>query len=82
MRVFTTFDEVAEAASQALGVSGWMTIDQARDAFAEATGDHQWIHVDEARVRRGDRRASRRGQDRAGRMTRRNWSLESSRLPQ
>jgi acyl dehydratase len=54
MRVFTTFEEVAEAAGQALGPSRWVEIEQARvDAFAEATGDHQWIHVDVGRAKVG-----------------------------
>jgi acyl dehydratase len=54
MWVFKTFDEVAEAAGQSLGVSGWLAIDQARvDTFAEATSDHQWIHVDVARAKAG-----------------------------
>ncbi len=47
MRVFTTFDELAEAAGADLGTSEWVEITQERvDQFAEATGDHQWIHVD------------------------------------
>ena len=47
MRVFTTFDELAEAAGDDLGTSEWVEITQERvDQFAEATGDHQWIHVD------------------------------------
>jgi acyl dehydratase len=47
MRVFTTFDELAEAAGVDLGTSDWVEITQERvDQFAEATGDHQWIHVD------------------------------------
>jgi acyl dehydratase len=47
MRVFTTFDELAEAAGEDLGTSDWVEITQERvDQFAEATGDHQWIHVD------------------------------------
>jgi acyl dehydratase len=47
MRVFTTFDELAAAAGEDLGSSGWVEITQERvDQFAEATGDHQWIHVD------------------------------------
>jgi acyl dehydratase len=54
MRVFTTFDEVAEAAGTELGTSDWVTIDQARvNQFADATGDHQWIHVDVARAKDG-----------------------------
>ena len=47
MRVFTTFDELAEAAGTDLGTSDWLEITQDRvDQFAQATGDHQWIHVD------------------------------------
>jgi acyl dehydratase len=47
MRVFTTFEELAEAAGEDLGTSDWVEITQERvDGFAEATGDHQWIHVD------------------------------------
>ena len=47
MRVFTTFEELAEAAGQELGTSDWLEVTQERvDRFAEATGDHQWIHVD------------------------------------
>ena len=47
MRVFTTFEEVAEAAGTDLGTSEWVSIDQRRvNQFADATGDHQWIHVD------------------------------------
>ena len=54
MRVFTTLDEVAEAAGQELGTSDWVTIDQRRvNQFADATGDHQWIHVDVERARSG-----------------------------
>ena len=54
MRVFTTLDEVAEAAGQELGTSHWVTIDQRRvNQFADATGDHQWIHVDVERARSG-----------------------------
>ena len=54
MKVFTTFDEVTEAAGTELGVSEWVTIDQRRvNKFAEATGDHQWIHVDLERAKNG-----------------------------
>lgn len=54
MRVFTTFDEVAEAAGTELGSSEWVTIDQRRvNQFADATGDHQWIHVDMERAKEG-----------------------------
>jgi len=54
MRVFTSLDEVSEAAGQELGTSEWVEIDQARvDTFADATGDHQWIHVDVERAKDG-----------------------------
>jgi len=54
MRVFTTLDEVVEAAGAELGTSEWLTIEQERvNTFADATGDHQWIHVDEARAAGG-----------------------------
>lgn len=54
MRVFTTFDEVAEAAGTELGSSEWITVDQRRvNQFADATGDHQWIHVDMERAKDG-----------------------------
>lgn len=54
MRVFTTFEEVAEAAGTELGTTEWVTIDQRRvNQFADATGDHQWIHVDIERAKDG-----------------------------
>ena len=54
MRVFTSLDEVSEAAGQELGTSEWVEIDQQRvDTFADATGDHQWIHVDVERATAG-----------------------------
>ncbi|MDT0201962.1 MaoC family dehydratase [Nocardioides sp. AE5] len=54
MRVFSTFDELSEAAGTELGTSDWVTIDQRRvNAFADATGDHQWIHVDLERAKDG-----------------------------
>ncbi|KQY64669.1 MULTISPECIES: MaoC family dehydratase [unclassified Nocardioides] len=54
MRVFTTFDELTEAAGTDLGTSEWLTVDQRRvNAFADATGDHQWIHVDLERAKDG-----------------------------
>ncbi|KRB77169.1 enoyl-CoA hydratase [Nocardioides sp. Root190] len=54
MRVFTTFEELAEAAGTDLGTSDWVTIDQRRvNQFADATGDHQWIHVDLERAKEG-----------------------------
>ena len=54
MRVFTTFEELTEAAGTELGTSDWVVIDQARvNQFADATGDHQWIHVDVARAKDG-----------------------------
>src|SRR5689334_16287723 len=54
MRVFTTFDELEQAAGEELGTSEWVTIDQRRvNQFADATGDHQWIHVDLDRAKQG-----------------------------
>jgi acyl dehydratase len=54
MLVFKTFNDVAEAAGESLGVSDWVAIEQSRvDAFAEATGDDQWIHLDVDRARTG-----------------------------
>ncbi|GAA1522620.1 MaoC family dehydratase [Nocardioides humi] len=54
MRVFTTFEELTEAAGTDLGASDWVTIDQRRvNQFADATGDHQWIHVDLERAKEG-----------------------------
>ena len=54
MRVFTTFDQLAEAVGEDLGSTDWLEVTQERvDAFAEATGDHQWIHVDVERARSG-----------------------------
>jgi acyl dehydratase len=54
MRVFSTLDEVAEAANTELGSSEWVMIDQRRvNQFADATGDHQWIHVDIERAKEG-----------------------------
>jgi acyl dehydratase len=54
MRVFTTLDEVAEAANTDIGSSDWVLIDQRRvNQFADATGDHQWIHVDLERAKTG-----------------------------
>ena len=54
MRVFSTLDEVAQAANTELGSSEWVTIDQRRvNQFADATGDHQWIHVDMERAKEG-----------------------------
>jgi acyl dehydratase len=54
MRVFTTFEELAEAAGDELGTSEWVEITQERvDEFAAATGDHQWIHVDVERAATG-----------------------------
>ncbi len=54
MRVFTTFEEIREAAGQEVGTSGWVEITQERvDQFAAATGDHQWIHVDVERAKDG-----------------------------
>jgi acyl dehydratase len=54
MRVFTTFEELAEAAGEELGTSEWVEITQERvNQFANATGDHQWIHVDVERAKDG-----------------------------
>ncbi len=54
MRVFTTFDELAEATGEELGTSEWVEITQERvDQFANSTGDHQWIHVDVERAAAG-----------------------------
>jgi acyl dehydratase len=54
MRVFTTYDELAEAVGEELGTSDWLEVTQDRvDAFADATGDHQWIHVDVERSKGG-----------------------------
>lgn len=54
MRVFTTFEDLAAAVGEELGISGWMTVDQTRvDAFAQCTGDYQWIHVDVERSAKG-----------------------------
>ena len=54
MRVFTTFEELEQAAGEELGTSEWVTIDQRRvNQFADATGDHQWIHVDMERAKNG-----------------------------
>jgi len=54
MRVFTTFEEIEEAAGADLGASEWVQITQQRvNEFAEATGDHQWIHVDVERAKEG-----------------------------
>ena len=47
MRVFSSLDEVAEAAHSEIGSSEWLEIEQERvNLFADATDDHQWIHVD------------------------------------
>ncbi|TYL51970.1 MaoC family dehydratase [Nocardioides sp. BGMRC 2183] len=54
MKVFTTFEELEQAAGEDLGSSEWVTIDQRRvNQFADATGDHQWIHVDVERAKEG-----------------------------
>ncbi|MDQ6686446.1 MAG: MaoC family dehydratase [Actinomycetota bacterium] len=54
MRVFTTFEEIREAAGQEVGTTEWVEITQERvDKFADATGDHQWIHVDVDRAKDG-----------------------------
>ena len=52
MRVFSTFEELADAVGEDLGTSEWLELTQQRvDAFADATGDHQWIHVDTERAK-------------------------------
>ena len=54
MRVFSSLDEVAEAANSEIGSSEWLEIDQERvNLFADATDDHQWIHVDLDRANAG-----------------------------
>jgi acyl dehydratase len=54
MRVFRTFEELADAVGEDLGSTGWLEVTQERvDAFADATGDHQWIHVDVDRAAAG-----------------------------
>jgi acyl dehydratase len=54
MRVFTTFDEIEQAAGQEIGTSEWVEVTQDRvNQFADATGDHQWIHVDEEKAKDG-----------------------------
>ena len=54
MRVFTSFEELADAVGDDLGTTDWLEISQDRvDAFADATGDHQWIHVDVERAQQG-----------------------------
>ncbi|HEV2779905.1 MAG TPA: MaoC family dehydratase [Actinophytocola sp.] len=54
MKVFTGAAELAAAAGQRLGASGFRTVDQREiDAFAAVTGDHQWIHVDRRRAGAG-----------------------------
>jgi acyl dehydratase len=54
MRVFTTFEEIEQAAGQEIGTSDWVEITQDRvNQFADATGDHQWIHVDVERAKSG-----------------------------
>ena len=54
MRVFTTYEELAEAVGEDLGTTDWLEVTQERvDAFADATGDHQWIHVDVERAAEG-----------------------------
>lgn len=54
MKVFTSREELQQAAGTLLGSSKWLTIEQDRvNQFADATGDHQWIHVDEQRAATG-----------------------------
>ncbi|GAB3265816.1 MaoC family dehydratase [Alteromonas gracilis] len=54
MRVFTSFEEIQQAAGTDIGTTEWVEIDQQRvDLFADATDDHQWIHVDKERAEAG-----------------------------
>ena len=54
MRIFASPGELAAAAGERLGASGFRVIEQHDiDAFAGLTGDRQWIHVDRARASTG-----------------------------
>ena len=54
MRVFSSIDEVAQAAHTEIGSSEWLVMDQERvNLFADATDDHQWIHVDVEKAKAG-----------------------------
>jgi acyl dehydratase len=54
VRVFTTLEQLSDAAGEPLGTSDWLLVDQERvSAFAETTEDRQWIHVDSARAAAG-----------------------------
>ena len=51
MRVFQSYEELADGVGQEIGPSDWVTVSQERiDQFPDATGDHQWIHVDPERA--------------------------------
>lgn len=53
-QIFTSKEQLLEAAGTNLGLTPWIPIEQSRiDMFAEATGDHQWIHVDPAKAAAG-----------------------------
>ena len=54
MRVFSSFEEIEEAAGAEIGTTDWVEITQERvNQFADATGDHQWIHVDVEKAKEG-----------------------------
>jgi acyl dehydratase len=54
MRIFSSPQELIEAAGTDLGTTEWLEIDQQRiNAFADATDDHQWIHLDAERAAAG-----------------------------
>lgn len=53
-QIFTSKEQLLEAAGTNLGLTPWIPIEQSRiDMFAEATGDHQWIHVDPVKAAAG-----------------------------
>ena len=53
-KIFTSKEQLLEAAGLDLGVTEWIPLEQSRiDMFAEATGDHQWIHVDPVKAAEG-----------------------------
>ena len=53
-KIFTSKEQLLEAAGLDLGVTDWIPLEQSRiDMFAEATGDHQWIHVDPVKAAAG-----------------------------
>ncbi|MFT3872683.1 MAG: MaoC family dehydratase [Nocardioides sp.] len=54
MQIFTSIDDLVDAAGVHLGYSEWHDMTQEMiDRFALATGDHQWIHVDRERSAEG-----------------------------